>query len=529
MAGEPKYGGIAIFAHRTDVPLGWENMKTDTISVHHINVNIAGAANMVRWCRDDVFEVCTSLAESWENSDDFKVWTFKIRDDVLWHDGTPLTAEDMKFWMELALGFEKDGKTRARATWSSELGEVEKIEVLAGNRLRVTLGRGEPFWLTRIGDPRYHNMHPRHLMQPRIEKGEVGIAPADVGWVSVGPFTVEKVKKGSVIQIRRFDKYWEKDKAGRQLPYLDGIDFPIIKDPSSMDAAFRVGRLDGGGRGSGPVLSVERKIAYVKDMGDKVWFANIPGSRSGLGLNTLLAGSPFQDVRVRKAVSLWIDKRGHIKSGTGFGELFTLLAPTNPFNSPDFLTWPGWNEATRETDRAEAKRLMAEAGFANGFTTELPCRNKGSSLRTCEYLQDQLRSLGINAEISPMDYTQFISYARIGLDAPLLSGGIAAYVTIPEATESSIGTYDKTPYSVGKHNDPKVNEFFGRMAAARSVAERTEVWRALERYLLLEQVYVVPLSAGLNVVPYRSYVKGIIVPGESKYQSVDYAEVWLDK
>ena len=527
--GDVKPGGIAIFAHRADVPLGWDNMKSDTISVHHLNVNVAGAGNMVRWCRDNVFEVCPSLAESWENSGDFKVWTLKIRDDVLWHDGTPLTAEDMKFWMEMALGFDRGDQVRARATWASELGEVENIEVLDGNRIRVTLSRGEPYWLTKIGDARYHNMHPRHLMQPLVEQGDAGLAPADVGLVSVGPFTVEKVKKGSVIQIRRFDQYWEKDSQGRQLPYLDGIDFPIIPDPSAMDAAFRVGRLDGGGRGAGPILSLERKSTYIKDMGDKVWFADIPGSRGGLGLNTLLEGSPFQDVRVRKAVALWIDKRAQIKSGSGFGELFTLLSPKNPFNSPDFLKWPGWNGATREADRAEAKRLMAESGYAEGFTTQFPCRNRGSNLRTCSFHQDQLKGLGINVEIQAMDYSQFISYARIGLDAPLLTGGIAAYVTIPEGTESSIGTYDKTPYAVGKHNDPKINEFFDRLAAARSLEVRTKTWRELERYMLLEQVYVVPMSAGLNVVPYRSYVKGVIVPGESKYQSVDYAEVWLDK
>jgi ABC-type transport system substrate-binding protein len=151
---------------------------------------------------------------------------------------------------------------------------------------------------------------------------------------------------------------------------------------------------------------------------------------------------------VRKAVALWIDKRAQIKSGSGFGELFTLLSPKNPFNSPDFRQWPGWNGSTREADRAEAKRLLAEAGYAEGFTTQFPCRNNGSSLRTCSFHQDQLKGLGINVEIQAMDYSQFISYARIGLDAPMLTGGIAAYVTIPEGTESSIGTYDRhlTPW-----------------------------------------------------------------------------------
>src|SRR5207249_3383744 len=115
--------------------------------------------------------------------------------------------------------------------------------------------------------------HPKHLMQPAIDKGQVNVTPQEIGYVGAGPFKVQNYEKGSVLQLRRFDGYWEKDEKSRRLPFMDGIDYIIFSDPAAMDAAFRTGRLDGGARGAGYTLTKERRDAYRQSLGDKVWFA----------------------------------------------------------------------------------------------------------------------------------------------------------------------------------------------------------------------------------------------------------------
>ncbi len=310
-AGEeqPKYGGVAVIANRADAPGSWDSMLTSTITLTHVSLGVYGEANLVRRCREDIYKLCPSLAESWEPSPDFTQWTFKIRDGVLWHDGTPFTAADVKFWADLAYNGAKVGdKTRPPALFKAELGDLKSVEVMDGNRVRFILGGPIPYYPDLLSRPPVTIAHPRHIMEPRIQQGEVMIGPADVGWVGLGPFKMVKHDRGSVIELRRFDRYWEQDAQGRQLPYLDGIDFPIISDPSAMIAAFRSGRLDGGARGVGFGLLPDQRASIEQSLKDQVQFVNIAAYRWAFHFNTVMV-SPFQDVRVRKAISLWLDRR----------------------------------------------------------------------------------------------------------------------------------------------------------------------------------------------------------------------------
>jgi peptide/nickel transport system substrate-binding protein len=503
-------------------------MRTDTLTLYRVSTSLYGNGNLVRPCRANIYEICPALAESWEHNGDYTQWTFKIRDNARWHDGKPFTAEDAKYFLELAVfGAQGEGKTRAPSLYKAEFGDVTKVEVLASNQVRITLGRPAVQYLATLGRPQFSIAHPPHLMQPPIAKGTVSVAPQDVGWVATGPFKMLKYEKGSRVQVRRFDGYWERDEKGRQLPFLEGVDFPIITDPGAMDAAFRVGRLEGGGYGTGPFLSKERQAGYIRDLGDKVWFTEIGGTRGALGFNVLKSG-PVQDVRVRQAIALWVDKQGYIDSTQGgFGYLAPLLHPQNPYSSPDFLTWPGWNPLSREKDRAEAKRLLVEAGYPQGLPLELPCRR--AHIVICEFYHGQLAGLGIDVKIRLFDDTTFISQIRVGLDYPIISGGVAAYATIPETAEAEMAPYSISKYGVGKHEDPKVRELFTRISASARIDERIKLWRELERYFLLEKVYAAPAPGILSVVPYRSYVKGVPVPVEDTYNNLDYATTWLDK
>ena len=421
----------------------------------------------------------------------------------------PFTAEDAKFWLELAAFDTVAGdKTRAPAYFKSDLGQIEEIEVLEGDRLRVSLKERFPFYLESLMNPRIKIAHPTHLMKERIEEGEVSLAPLDVELVGTGPFRLESYEKGSLLRVQRFDDYWEKDERGQLLPYLDGIEFIVMPDPSTMDAAIRAGRLDGGARGEGHYLSIERKQGYDNSLGDGVLYAEMQGGLFRLAFNVLKPG-PWQDARVRQAISLWIDNQSAIPSALGgFGYLSPVLSPSNPFTSPDFATWPRFNPEQLEQNRAEARRLMEEAGYVDGFAMGYLCRAR--LIARCEFIHAQLSGLNIDLQIQVVDEGEW-NRGRVSLDYDSQPG---AHFTppLPEATESVFGVYSDNPDAYAKHEDVTVTKMYDRLRLATTRVQRVAIWRELERYIVEEQAYVVPIAGTLQVVPYRTYVKGLVIP-----------------
>lgn len=528
-AGESdvKYGGIPVMAIRRDPPAGWDRMKTNVFyDLHAMGAPIWGNGNMVRMCLDNIYDVCPGLAQSWQPNSDFSEWTFTVRDNVLWHDGSPFTAEDAAFWFGLVIhGAESGGQTRTSAIYAGNYAGAE-VELVDSTRVRLTLPEGNPQFLHGIKLPDHVVALPKHLAQPFIDRGEVNVSPLEIGLVGTGPFILEKYVKGSRATVRRFDKYWDVDDQDRQLPYLDGVDFAIIYDPAAMDAAFRVGRLEGGARASGHSLTPDRENAYSRDMGDDVYFYRAGSGRSGIPLNSLKPG-PLQDVRVRKAISLWMDRQAAVRALDSFSP-GTLLGDGNPFASPDLLDWPGWNPATKLLDRQEARRLMAEAGFRDGAQMDIVCdSSRGNQVRRCEFYKDQLQDLGIDLQLSLVDRAQYSS-ALTSIDHDLYHH-TTTHLIVPEAALQYLSRYSEAPFSLGKHEDPKIGALFGKLFAARSDGERTTAWRELERYYLLEQAYYVPMTNSVTSVPYRSYVMGIRETPEITMHGLDLAVVWLDK
>ena len=521
-----KFGGTLVLANRGDPPAGFDTLRTSSIALHHAGGALFGPGNLVMRCRENMYLVCPYLARNWMVNPGFTEWTFDIRSGVFWHDGTPFTAEDAKFWFDLVyFGAQVGNKVRAPAYFKGELGEIDKVEVLEHERFRITFRERNPHFLDVLTNPRFRIAHPRHLMQSRIEQGEVSVSPSDVGFVGLGPFKLEKYERGSVIQLRRFDQYWEEDAEGNRLPYLDGIDYVIMPDPFTMDVDFRTGRLDGGARGQAHYLTVERKEGYVRDLGEEVFFAEMEGGNFRLAFNVLKPG-PWQDPRVRRAIALWINKRAAIPSALGgFGWTSPDLGPPNIPVPRHFINWSKFNVGPLEEKRTEAVRLMEEAGYVDGFSMGHLCRALNAI--PCEFLKAQLAGLGIDLQIQLVDEGEW-HRARVSLDYDSQQGRLTPS-PIPEGTESVYGRYSNNPDAYAKYEDPQVDALYRRLREALTFEGRVELWRGIERYLFVEQTYIVPIAESINVVPYRSYVKGLVIPTEDGHTNTDFATVWLDK
>ncbi len=527
--GEPRYGGIMTLANRTDPPARWDNMRTTTVSLQGIAASIFGDGALLQTCPHSVVTVCPYLAESWEINDDFTEFTFKIRDNVFWHDGKAFTVEDAKFWVDLAVfGYKSGDKERTPAIWKGAFGDLQSVDILDGNRLRLTLGSTTALFLETIMNPRHKNAHPPHLIKPQLDAGKTDIAPQDIGLVSHGPFKILDYDKGIRARVRRFDQWWGTDDAGRELPFLDGIDYAIFNDASPMDAAFRVGRIDGTARGNRFQLSGPRKAAIEREMGDRVWFSQTVsgGAGAGIAFNVLREG-PWQDARVRRAIQFWIDKQESIAAlSGGLAVLQGLLPGESPFTNPDVLEWPGWNQTTRAADRAEAKRLLSEAGYAGGFEMGHMCRRQW--IDRCEFLHAQLADLGVDLKLHLVDDAGW-NRGRVSTDYDTQQGTHAP-APFPESTVTFYGIFSENPDTGPKHEDLKIKDFYDRLgAAAGNIEERTVIWREFERYVLLEQAYTIPLSNSLQVKAYRSYVKGLPTPAVDDRSLLEMSLVWLDK
>lgn len=501
-------------------------MRTSSIALHHVAGAIFGPGNLVMRCRENVYDVCPYLATHWTANRAFTEWTFAIRTDVYWHDGTQFTAEDVKFWLDLVFfGAESAGRVRAPAYFAGELGEAERVELVPHNQVRVTFKRRNPYFLEILANPRFKIAHPKHLMEPLIQKGNVSVSPLDVGLVGIGPFELSSHRKGSILRVKRNDRYFELGPAANHLPYLDGIDYVIMPDPFAMDIAFRTGRIDGGARGQGHYLSTERIENYRRDLGASVRFVEIDGGNFRLAFNTLREG-PWQDPRVRRAIGLWIDKPSSIPSALGgYGWTTPDLGPVSLPISKYFINWPKFDREPLPDRRREAIRLMSEAGYANGFVMDHLVR--GLNPVPAEFLKAQLAGLSINLVLRIVDEGEW-NRARVSLDYDSQQGRLTPS-PIPEGTESVYGRYSRNPDAYAKHEDSRVDELYYRLAGAVSLDQRMRIWRDIEHYLFVEQTYIVPIAESINVIPYRSYVMGLAIPVEDAHTHTDFATVWLGR
>ena len=518
-----RYGGTLTLANRGDPPAAWDPMVTTSIALHHVAGALFGPGNLVMRCRENTFLVCPYLAQSWAHNAAYTEWTFNVRTDAQWHDGAPFTAEDAAFWLNLAyFGAGAGGRVRPPAIYKGELGDIKAVEALPNNRLRVLFTTPSRAFDQALANPRMRIAHPRHLMQPRILAGEVGISPLDVGLVGLGPFRLARYEKGSLIRLARFKGYWERDATARPLPYLDAIDYVVMPDINAMDVAFRTGRLDGGARGEGHYLTLERKQAYERGMGDGVFFAEIQGGQFRIAFNVLKQG-PWQDARVRRAIGMWIDKESAIPAV--MGGLGYIVPPETPFSAPQFVNWPYFDRRPLAERRTEAKQLMADAGYADGFAMQYLCRNNAPE--RCEFLKAQLADLNVDLQILLVDEATW-NRSRTTLEFDSQNGANFA-PPIPEATEAVYGVYSQNRDAYAKHEDPRVTQFYAQLRATGNPATRVDLWRTLERYLFHEQAYVIPIAHSLQVVPFRTYVKGLPTPTEDGHANTDFATVWVDK
>ena len=509
---EPVYGGTAVFPHFTNIPTS-DPSYSSSITLQRVNGPITGAGHFARPKWDNVFEPEPFLAKSWEATQDFTVWTFRLREDVKWHDGEPVTAEDFKFWIELST-FPPPGR---RVTWVGVWSSLKEVQAIDRYTIRLVLKTPAPHFME-TNFYRGVMSHPKHLAEPLV-KSKAAVEPADFKWVSVGPYKFDSYAQGSLFKLVRNPFYFEKDAKGRAMPYMDGIDFPIIPDNTVIVSAFRAGRIDTTARSAGYHLLPDQVGLIRKSVGNKAWFTRFTHVAWGISLNALKP--PFDDLSLRRAVNLYFNRQEGIRLVTGgYGIPGGVMVPGSYWANPDILTWPGYNPATKAQDQAEAKRLVAASGLA-GSKVNLVSRDLYEYLAV--FWEAQLRELGLNPSIEIVDGNieternvtgNFHAVVRPG-GSMLPSQALTAFVTT-------------NPQNGHKHGDTKIDEYDAAIQGALDPKERRRILWEAERYIIVEKAYYPVFWREEAVVAYRTHIKGVWVPGTSINLLNDQTFVWID-
>ncbi|MBY8916991.1 ABC transporter substrate-binding protein [Nitratireductor sp. L1-7-SE] len=361
-------------------------------------------------------ELRPEIAESYEISEDGTVFTFKLRDDVKFHNGRDLTAEDVKYSIERTVnpktqspgaGFFGSIKGFEEAS-SGDAEGLSGITVVDDHTIKFELSRPDATFLHVLA------LNFAHV----VPKEEVEKHGADFGKhpVGSGAFKLSEWTLGQRLVFERFEDYWNPG-----VPKLDQIIFEVGQEPVVALLRLQNGEVDVPGDGIPPAKFIEVQ--------NDPKFKNliIQGGQLHTGYVTMnVKMEPFDKPEVRKAVNMAINKDRILRIINGRAVAANQpLPPSMPGYAKDYEGYAYDPEA--------AKALLAEAGLADGFETELYVMNTDPQPRIAQAIQQDLKAIGINASIKSLAQANVIAAGGEEDQAPMIwSGGMAWIADFPD-------------------------------------------------------------------------------------------------
>jgi len=355
------------------------------------------------------------LAESYEISEDGRTFTFRLRDGVTFHNGRPLTAADIKYSIERAVNPE------TQSPGQGFFATIEGFEAMASGEAKELSGITTPDDRTvvfRLSRPDATFLHVMAInFSFAVPKEAVEEYGTDFGQnpVGTGAYKLAEWTLGQRLVLEKNPDYYREG-----VPYLDRITFEIGQEPTVALLRLQRGEVDILGDGIPPAQ-------FVQVMSDP---ANedlvVEGGQLHTGYVTMnVTKPPFDKVEVRRAVNMAINKDRVVR---------IINNRAVPANQPLPPAMPGYAEDYEgyPYDPTRAKSLLAEAGYPNGFDTELYVMNVDPNPRIAQAIQQDLAAIGIRAEIKSLAQASVISAGGEGQAPMIWSGGMAWIADFPD-------------------------------------------------------------------------------------------------
>jgi len=450
-------------------------------------------------------KIIGDVATEWKISPDGLTYTFKIRSGIRFHDGSPLTAADVKATYDKIVAPPAGVSSVRKEAYTA----VDRIEAPDPGTVIFKLKFPSASLLGNLASP-WNVIFPKKYLDkdPNYFKTNV---------VGSGPFKFKSYTRGATFEGERNPDYFVKDR-----PYLDGYKFFISPETAVRAAAIRSGRAYIEFRDL-PNADAE---AIRKQLGDKVAVQQTPMvGQFGVLINNTV--KPFTDPRVRRALTLGFDRYTAGKvlyTLTGLRDPGAMMRPGTEWAIPpaELEKLPGFSRDA-EKSRAEAKRLLAEAGYPNGFKVVLKNRNiKLPYQDLAVFLIQEWRKIGIEAENRPVETAAWLSDLAAA-NFELMIGPTVEFMDDPDQFLSRYTT--GAPQNYGRFSDPAVDDLFSRQARAIDPAERRKLVVELQKRILENGYYMPGLWWTRNVVHW-SKVKNYVAP-PSHYTNQKLQDVWL--
>ena len=440
-------------------------------------------------------KIVPSLAESWDISDDGLEYTFHLRQGVKFHNGNDFTAEDVAYTFHRMLTVEGGVNTEfidqikgADELLAGETDTLEGVEVVDDYTIKVTLK--EPFagFLASISSPGV-SIYDSEATEAAGD--QFGMDPAVT--VGTGPFEFSSWSFNNQLVLTRNEDYW---KGASGLP---GVVIKIIPDTETQSMMFESGELD--------ILDLDYAADSVDRFTETYPDQIVQGPRVGIVYFTMnFNKEPFQDVRVRKAVQMSIDRQAILDAlYGGRGQVEQGIFPHGLI---------GFNPDQEEIkyDPEAAKALLAEAGYADGFDMEIAADSSASDTMTMalEIVSDQLAEVGIRAEIKNYDESTWLETRKSGELGSFMSTWSADYNDPDNFIYTFFGNEEKTRIRSINYPDTEVME---RVAKARTIVnedERLAEYKALEEKIIHEDAAWVPMFSRLHLFAVSKRVQGFV-------------------
>ncbi len=478
LAQKPIYGGTLTIALSAEPP-GLDPTTSPAATIKRV-VHYNMLEGLLKVDRNG--KVVPALAKSYNISKDGREYTFNLYQGIKFHDGSPCTAEDVKFSFERLL----DPKTAA-VNRKYYMG-VESIQVINPLTVKFKVKKFDSNFLFNVA--RGDAVIVSRQAIDRLKSQPVG----------TGPFRFVEWKRGdSVVMVRNPDYYV------KGIPYLEKVVFKFIPDPSAQLAALRTGDVDvlayDLSPENAPMLEKDPRFKVLKGHTTTDVIMAINNSRK-----------PFNDPRVRQAITLAIDRKAIIEGAVaGYGSpIGSHMDPTNPY----YIDLSGLYPYNLE----KAKKLLAEAGYPNGFEAVLKLPEPYAyARRSGEIIADQLSKVGIKLTLEVIQWGQWIDRIFKNAEYDL--------TVIGHAEPFDIEIYGRPNYYFRYHN-PNFQELIKKAEEEMSEPARKKIYEEAQRMLADDFV-----NAYLFVYPALPAMKKEVTNWWKDYPTIaaDATEVYLQK
>ena len=450
--------------------------------------------------------IVPDLATDWSWSEDGTAITLHLRQGVKWHDGQPFTAKDVVCTWDLQMGTGND-KLRFNPR-KSLFKNLDHVSTNGDYEVTFHLKRPQPAFPALLAGG-FSPVYPCHVPAAQMRQHPIG----------TGPFKFVEFKQNEAIRVIRNPDYW---KPG--LPYLDGIDYAIIKDPSTAVLAFVAGNVD-------MTFPYLLQIPQLKDVQNQVPQANCEVTPAG-GVNSHVLVNrdtpPFNNLELRKAMALAIDRHAFIDIlAEGQGDIGGVLQPPPGGQwgmPPDMLkTLPGYNPDI-EKNRTEARQMMKKLGYGpdNPLKIKVSTRDLPIYRDPAVILIDQLKQVYFDGELELIDTSRY--FPKIMRKE--FTVALNLQTSSPEAVELFYACGASLNWDA--YCNKQMDELFQKQSEEADENRRKQILWQIERKLAED--YARPIIFyGRVATCWQPYVKNMTLMVNSVFSGNRREDIWLDR